>query len=117
MITNLEDAEERYLAEDSYLQLARLPADGRLGFTTDDQGRLAYDSALAQIPIPHDGIFTFQVESLEPGTYLIAAQLLRNSSFLTPLLVKEAEYVIVEIPQHANLPLTFTLGEVAIQLP
>ena len=117
MIANLEDAEQQYLAEDSYLQLVRFPADGRLHFTTDDQGRQALDSELAQIPIPHDGVFTFQIESLEPGTYLIATQLLRNSSFLTPLLVREAEYVKVEIPQDANLPLSFDLGEVTIPLP
>ena len=117
VITNLEDAEQGYLAEDSYLQLVRVPADGQLRGTTDDQGRLAYDSELAQIPIPHDGVFTFQVESLKPGIYIIAAQLLRNSSFWTPLLVREAEYVKVEIPQDANLPLGFDLGEVTIPLP
>jgi hypothetical protein len=116
VITNLEDAEE-YLAEDSYLQLVRLPPDGRLGFTTDDQGYLAYDSEFAQIPIPHDGIFTFLVESLEPGTYVIAAQLFLNVIGSTPLLVKEAELVKIEIPQYANLPLSFDLSEVAIYVP
>jgi hypothetical protein len=117
VITNLGDAEERYLAEDSYLQLVRLPADGRLSGTTDDQGRLAYDSELAQSPIPSDGVFNFQVESLEPGTYVVAAQRLRNSSFMTPLLVTETEYVRVEIRQDATLPVTFDLGEVAIPIP
>ena len=84
VITNLEDAEQRYLAEDSYLQLVHTPADRALHFTMDAQGRLAVESELAQIPIPHDGVFTFQVESLEPGIYLFAAQMLRNSSSVMP---------------------------------
>lgn len=118
LITNLEDA-ERYLAEDSYLQLVRFPADGRLSCTTDGQGWLTYDSELAQIPIPHDGVFNFQVESLESGTYLIAAQRARNvvGSMSLSLLVKEAELVTVEIPQDADLPFSLDLGEVYIPVP
>jgi hypothetical protein len=117
VITNLEDAQEQYLAQDSYLQLVSLPADGRLSGSTDDQGRLAYDSDLARIPIPQDGVFAFQVGSLQPGTYVIAAQLLRNSSFLMPLLVKEEKPVMVEIPQNVELPLALDLGKVTISLP
>ncbi|MFQ5812712.1 MAG: hypothetical protein ACE5I2_05920 [Anaerolineae bacterium] len=119
LITNFEDAEQ-YLAEDSYLQLVRIPDDGKLSGTTDDQGRLVYDSDLAQISIPRDGAFTFQIESLEPGNYLIAVQLLRDTAALgggpNPLLVKEEEekYVRFEIPQDLNLPLSIDLGEVII---
>lgn len=117
LISNLVGAEQ-YLAKDSHLQLVGLPADSQLSGTTDHQGRLVYDSELAQVPIPPDGVFTFQVESLEPGVYLIAAQRLQGYPFdMTPLLIKETTYVRVEIPERANLPLSFDLGEVKIPVP
>ena len=75
IITNLVDAREQCLTEDSYLQLVRVSADGRLALHSDDQGRIVCDSELTRIPIPHNGAFTFQAENLEPGTHLIAAQL------------------------------------------
>jgi hypothetical protein len=120
VITNLKDAEEKYIAEDSYLQLVLLPANKQLNMSAV-QGRLLYESELAQIPIPHDGVFAFHVESLKPGVYLIAAQLLLKHN-LPPgtLLVKSprsGEYVNFEIPQNINLPLNIDLGEVTIPIP
>jgi hypothetical protein len=115
VITNLEDAQQ-YLAEDSYLQLVLVPADGMLTFTAE-QGWLAYVSELAKVPIPREGAFTFQVADLEPGTYIIAAQQFLSVPGSSPLLVREAEPVTIVIPEHANLPLSFDLGEVAIYIP
>ena len=115
-ITNLEQATD-HLADDSYLQLVFLPPDGQLGGRTDEKGRLFYTSELSRIPIPSDGVFTFWAESLDPGSYLIAAQLLNNSFGMNPLLVKDGEYVTVEIPQNPELPLTIDVGEVTIPLP
>jgi hypothetical protein len=115
-ITNLEEAVD-HLADDSYLQLVFLPPDGQLGGRTDEKGRLFYTSELSRIPIPSDAVFTLWAESLDPGSYLIAAQLLNNSFGMNPLLVKDGEYVSVEIPQDPELPLTVDVGEVAIPLP
>jgi hypothetical protein len=115
-ITNLEEAID-HLADDSYLQLVFLPPDGQLGGRTDEKGRVFYTSELSRIPIPSDGVFAFGAESLDPGSYLIAAQLLNNSFGMTPLLVKDEEYVTAEIRQNAELPLTIDVGEVTIPLP
>ncbi len=116
VITNLEEAQS-HLADDSYLQLVFLPLDGQLSGRTDEKGRMFYNSELTKYPIPSDGAFVFLLDSLDPGSYVIAVQLLENSFGMTPLLVSGDEYVTVEIPQNADLPLIIDVGEVSIPLP
>ena len=74
-IMNLEDVLP-LLTEDSYLQLAELGEEGWVALTMDENGKIetVSDLDLPQIPISPDGTFEFEVESLEPGTYIIIAQ-------------------------------------------
>jgi hypothetical protein len=115
-IANLEKARS-HLADDSYLQLVLLPPDGQLSGGSDERGRIFYDSELPKTRILSDGAFIFRAESLEPGKYLIAAQLLEDSFDMDTLLKKGEGHVIVEIPQNVRLPQTIDVGEVTIALP
>jgi hypothetical protein len=120
VITNLEQARP-YLTEASYLQLVAL---GKVTFIFPADGGVLLKSDLAQIPIPSDGVFNFQLDSLEPGKYFVAAQKFtpRNWTRMNAMvLAKEGgnpeSVVIVELPENVTLPFIFDMGEVGIILP
>jgi len=121
VITDLDEA-KLYLLEGSYLQL--VPGSGRVTFVFPADGLVYVESDLAQIPIPSDGIFNFQLDSLEPGEYFVAAQRFtpRNWTKMNAMvLAKEGgnpkSVVIVGIPENVALPFIFDMGKVFIILP
>jgi hypothetical protein len=120
VIANLKDV-KKYIAEDSYLQVVFVPTDGKISFETDGQGRLRLVSELGKSSFQPDGVFTFKLESLKSGSYLIVAQLLQNYYYYPfkaqPYLFRGKQPVVVEIPQSVNLPLTIDIGNVEIPLP
>lgn len=79
-IANLGEFSE-YIVEGSSLQLVRLSDEAianqqvmlSLAFSAD--GTMEVVSDLAKIPVPLDGFFAFELESLEPGMYLVVVQL------------------------------------------
>jgi hypothetical protein len=93
-------------------------ADGTVELVTDPARTL---SDLPQIPIPPDGVFSFEVESLEPGMYFIAVQKFvtggLSSEQIDMVLHEKDGYNIVEISENVTLPFNIDMGEVTIQLP
>jgi hypothetical protein len=122
VITNLDEARP-YLTEASYLQLVDI-SDGEVTFVYPREGGVLLESELAQIPIPPDGIFSFQVDRLEPGEYFIAAQKFNPRDWMrhnAMVLAKEAgdpkSVVMIEIGDDVALPFRFDMGEVVMILP
>ena len=109
LITSLEKVTP-YLTESSYLQLVLLPDDGQVTVAIDNKAQIETisDSDLAQIPIPSDGVFSFQTESLEPGTYIIVAQLFKSPDGLihNMVLIEDAGNVelfrVIEMDYEAS---------------
>jgi hypothetical protein len=121
-ITNLDEARQ-YLVEDSYLQLVRM-SDGEVTFVFPQDGLVFVQSDLAQIPIPSDGAFAFQLDSLAAGKYFVTAQRFtpRNWTKMNAMVLareggEPASVVVVEIPEGVTLPFVFDMGEVVIILP
>ena len=121
-ITNFDEAKP-YLVEGSYLQLVS-SGSGQVTFVFPADGLVYVKSDLAQIPIPSDGIFNFQLDSLKPGKYFVTAQRFtpRNWTKMNAMvLAKEGgnakSVVIVEIPENVPLPFYFDMGKVAIIIP
>jgi hypothetical protein len=120
-ITNIKKAKE-FIAHDSYLQLVCLPPGGKLGGTTDNKGREKYDSDLPKIDFPSNGDFTLTVKNLEPGKYIIAAQLLESfglgkggSNILA--IRKTKQIAIIDIPDESKDSVKFELDEVFLPVP
>jgi hypothetical protein len=122
VITNLDEARP-YLTEASYLQL--VVASDEVTFMLDASFKeVRLDSHLAKIPIPPDGVFSFQVENLEAGKYFVTAQKFNpadmfnfHAMVLARVAGKPESIVIIEIPENVTLPFSFDMGEVVIILP
>ena len=93
-------------------------------FVFPADGLVYVESDLARIPIPSDGIFNFQLDSLKPGKYFVAAQRFKPRDWTrmnAMVLAKEGgnpeSVVIVEIPENVTLPFILDMGKVVIILP
>jgi len=75
-IINVNDI-KKYLTQDSYLQIVKRRPDATISFTLKvENGKLQayYDSNLPKIAFPQNGKFTFEIDSLNPGSYFIVIQ-------------------------------------------
>ncbi|MCU0598103.1 MAG: MopE-related protein [Desulfobacterales bacterium] len=120
VITNLEAA-EKYITQDSYLQIVPFPADGDMDFSVDAKGRTVYTSDLAEIDFPSTDSFNFEIVTLPPGRYVIAAQMLEPyepGSDANPVLSKtQSKLAQITIPDEYAAPLAVELGNVFIPVP
>jgi hypothetical protein len=117
-ITNLAEFAALVVPE-TYVQLVPMPEDGDVGVSTDDQGRLAYNSDLPRLPVPDSAAFSFAVPTIAPGKYFIAAQRLKSQGMTAgqrPIFATAADKkpYLVEIPADAKLPLTVDAGELIV---
>ena len=112
-INNLDDAED-CLSEDSYLQAVYFPPSHSIPFTTDAQGRYIWTSNLKTIDIPSTDSFVFEIDSLMPGEYIIAVQLMDapHMSFLNN--AGNKEITVFEIQAGYSTPLNINLGDSVI---
>jgi hypothetical protein len=103
-------------AKDSYLQLMVLPKDGGYGASTDSIGRLIIKTDLPKAIFASDGSFVFKLKNLDPGTYLIVAQLLKGRSYNSPapFFKQNSELLKIIIIEGAQFPLTIDLGKCSI---
>ncbi|HMA85600.1 MAG TPA: MopE-related protein, partial [Desulfosalsimonadaceae bacterium] len=119
-IKNLAAAKD-YISEEVYLQLVSMPETGNLDFETDREGRRVYSSDLATTEIQSADSFQFEILSLLPGTYVIAAQSLEPyapDNEISPILSTSTdEFARIIIPDDYTPPLEIELGEVFIPLP
>ena len=112
-ITNINFL-QRYIDKDTYLQIVKLPLSG---FTTDEdeRGRYYYQSNLAKIPFPENGVFTLNAENLEPGKYFISGQFFTNGSIYPILLKSEKHLATFNVKNNPKPHQQFELGEVFFQ--
>jgi hypothetical protein len=125
VIANSDETTE-YLTEDSYLTLVPMPENGKLLVVFNSDGtveiapKLAQDPPdLPQIPVPSDGAFSLQAESLAPGEYLIAIQkyIPGKQNFKPMVLLLGGDENTFEVPEDVTLPFHLDVREVDVQLP
>jgi hypothetical protein len=120
-IVNIASA-SRYLDARAYLQLVPLPADRRLVYTSDDEGRVTYLSELARAEIAPDGHFRLMVAPLPPGDYVIVAQALKSyGPDEGPIPALADTYTratqVITVPAERTAPLVQHLGALYIPTP
>lgn len=126
-ITNIGQVRQ-FLSQASYLQLVSVPtypAATRFTLTLDffPDETAAFRSDLAQIPLPLDGVFRFQVSNLKPGSYFVAAQRTRNAKsangYYTPmsLTINDSNLSIVPVIDGVHFACHWDLGNVVINGP
>ena len=128
-IKNFDEFKAAVVPE-TYIQLVPLPADGRLGGTTDSQGRPAYNSGLPKLSVPKDAAFSFHLPNLPPGRYFIAAQRLKpatlvlNGAFVISairvlhggFLVDEQHVFILVVDAGDQSPRTIAAGDLIVHI-
>jgi len=115
MITNIPEASER-IKDDTYLQLVLMPPDGKLPIRVSG-GRITYVSALPKTAIPAKGSFSIECKALEPGKYVLAAQMFRwSNEFWHPFLSKGKTALEITIPKDATGPI-LDVGRVTLPVP
>lgn len=119
-ITNMMEA-QAYINDDSYLQIVFYPADGLMTYTKDSRGRRVYDSDLAAVDVPPDGVFSFKTNLLFSGNYVIAAQRLSPYDAKSPaepiLANTDDQMVIFSVSAKAEASLDVDLGNVRLPVP
>jgi hypothetical protein len=110
------EAIKTQFAKDSYLQLMALPDDGSYSVTSDSEGRFLIGTELSKAILAIDGSFVFKLSNLDPGTYLIVAQLLQGRSFNSPVpfLKQNSKLLKIVINEGAKFPLILDLGKCSI---
>ena len=118
-----------YFEEDAYLQLLPLPKDNAIAMGIEDK-KFIIKSEGPKSTLMKDGSFSFAMESLKPGIYLIVinkfggimppgfkieslilAKLGENGQMILP-----EDRVKIEIPVDAKLPLKIEVGDVYVPL-
>ena len=116
-ITNFDEFAALVVPE-TYVQLVPMSADGRVGITTDDKGRFAYDSNLPKLPVPKKPAFAFDLPTIAPGKYFIAAQRLKAQGMSVghnPVFTTSAKkQFVVEVAADAKSPLAINAGDLMV---
>jgi len=104
---------------ETYIQLVPMPADESYSVATDDKGRVTFQSDLAKLPVPKKAAFTFDVSSIPPGRYAIAAQRLNakwsNGQPPQPMFITtKNKLFIMDIPADAKSPFTIKAGDLIV---
>ena len=117
-IVNMDEA-KKYLAADSFLQLAQVGKSGSIGIRTDERGRLVYESKLAQVKMPKSGEFSILASGLEAGKYIVVGQKLEPFPGQAPTFLRrkgERRALEINVPQDTKGS-TLDLGEVCFPIP
>ena len=109
------------VVSETFLQLVPLPADGKYGFTTDDQSRFSYSSDLPKLPVPKKPPFSFTIPNIPSGRYFLAAQRLKSQGmtaghqphFITDRDNKKQLFLVV-IPADAKSPFAIDAGNLIL---
>jgi hypothetical protein len=96
------------------IQLIPLPADGRVGGTTDSKGRWAYNSDLPKLPIPKKAAFSFVVPNTQPGRYFLAAQRLKAGAYHPEFVTDKRKHFIIDVPADAKSAFTIDAGDLIV---
>ena len=103
---------EKFVDEETFLQLVKMGENGLLAFETDEKGRTLYKSNYVKIPFPNNNKITLHAKNLEPGKYVIAVQFLKDRN-VYPLLIKNDKNLIIKIPEDINILRRIDLGSVS----
>ena len=102
---------------ETYIQLVPISADGGIVNEWDSKGIFTYKSDLPKLSVPKNAAFSFTVQNIPLGKYILAAQRLYSTSlgrthcFVT---AKEQAIFIIELTADSQSPHTINAVDLIV---
>lgn len=102
---------------ETYIQLVPITADGGIVNEWDSKGIFTYKSDLPKLSVPKNAAFSFTVQNIPLGKYILAAQRLHSISlgrthcFVT---AKDQAIFIIELTADSQSPHIINAGEMIV---
>jgi hypothetical protein len=113
-IRNYDEFVACVIPNTTYIQLVPLPANGVVSNQYDGEGHVTIVSNLDRWAIPKKAAFSFDVPSIPPGRYLLAAQQCGCVSGRPYFLTVKKQLFIVDIPADAKSSFTIKAGDLIV---